>query len=199
MVTAPNDSSFGYQFNAMRLIKTSSLLLLITLIISCNGAENKADGSTDKTTINKEANSGSENIQQDLPKGPAASTTPDSIGASPDNNEILARIDQYLVSKPEFQANASGISNAVVTVKNTLTGTTFQKAIVEVNALSADGKVLRNDFYTIQNIEPGDLETIKIPAIPKAASLVSHVVKIKSNELTNGEMVLAGTHFGQGQ
>ncbi|MBL0270951.1 MAG: hypothetical protein IPP99_20330 [Chitinophagaceae bacterium] len=183
----------------MKMFKLPVIVLVIVVLASCNGAENKADGATNETTINKEEKSGSENIQQDLPPVPAAAAPEDSIGASPDNNEILARIDQYLVSKPEFQANGSGISNAVVTVKNTLTGTTFQKAIVEVNALSADGKIIRNDFYTIQNIEPGDLETIKIPAIPKAASLTSHVVKIKSNELTNGEMVLAGTHFGQGQ
>lgn len=183
----------------MRLIFLPVLFIVIIFIVSCNGAENKAEGATEQTTINKEEKSGSENIEQDLPPVPAATAPADSIGASPDNNEILARIDQYLVSKPEFQANASGISNAVVTVKNTLTGTTFQKAIVEVNAHDANGKMIRNDFYTIQNIEPGDLETIKISAIPKAASLTSHVVKIKSNELTNGEMVLAGTHFGQGQ
>ena len=186
----------------MRLIYQPVLLFVLIIVASCNGAENKADGATEEHTINKEEKSSKENIQQDLPSvsAPTSGAVPeDSIGAKPDNNEILAKIDQYLVSRPEFQANGSGISNAVVTVKNTLPGTTFQKAIVEVNAFAADGKILRNDFYTIQNIEPGDLETIKIPAIPKAASLTSHVVKLKSNELTNGEMVLAGTHSGQDQ
>lgn len=184
----------------MRLIYQAILLIVVLFVASCNGAENKAEGALEETSINKEEKSSKENIQQEMPSvaaPPAGAAPADSIGAKPDNNEILARIDQYLVSKPDFQANASGISNAVVTVKNTLTGITFQKAIVEVNALDADGKIIRNDFYTIQNIEPGDLETIKIPAISKAASLTSHVVKLKSNELTNGEMVLAGTHFGQ--
>ena len=101
----------------MRLIYQPILFIVVLIVASCNGAENKADGATEQTTINKEEKSSKENIQQDMPSvsAPTSGAVPeDSIGAKPDNNEILARIDQYLVSKPEFQANASVISNVSV-------------------------------------------------------------------------------------
>lgn len=178
--------------------KLSIFWISITLVIlaSCRGGENKADREAD--TYNKERSSG------DKIPGPGVSSSPvaepeDSTTIMPGNNEILARIDRYLVSKPEFTAEGDGIKNIIVIVRNSLTNITFQKAIIEVSLLSADGKVLRNDFYPIQNIEPGDVETIKIPGFSKASAVVSHVVKLKSNALTNGEMVLVGTHFEPGK
>lgn len=167
------------------------LISIITglCLVSCGGAETKADPKTD--TYNKEGNA-DEKIPEVTTAAPAAKA--DSSAVVPDSNEILAKIDKYLVSTP-VNGTGGGISNATVTIKNTLSNITFQKVIVEVNILSADGKVIKNDFYPIQNIEPGDVETIKIPNNAKGVSLLSHVIKVKSNELTNGETVMVGTLF----
>lgn len=184
------------QPNSMKKLSIFWIGITVVILASCRGGENKADNDVD--TYNKERSSSDKIADPSVSSAPAAAPE-DSMTAVPGNNEILARIDRYLVSKPEFTADGEGINNIVVTVKNALPNITFQKAIVEVSLLSTDGKVLRNDFYPIQNIEPGDTETIKIPASSKASSVVSHVVKVKSNTLTNGEMVLVGTHFEPGK
>lgn len=177
----------------MKYSKLPLILVLVSALASCGGAETKADKETERS-YNNEERKAEENISSGAPAASAPVST-DSTTAIPDNNEILSRIDRYLVSTPEFKADGSGISNAVVQVRNTLPNITFQKAIVEVNLIAADGKVLRNDFYTIQNIEPGDLETIRLPATPKATAIQSHVVKLKSNELTHGEMIMVGALY----
>ncbi|MGQ0737785.1 MAG: hypothetical protein ACT4OJ_01880 [Bacteroidota bacterium] len=183
-----------------RLMFSMLIFVSIFLFVSCGGAETKAD--SDGTEKNESApeRTAEKEIADDKP---AAATVPkpDSTSLKPGSNEILSKIDIYLVSTPVYTAPASGsgIVNATMTIKNKLADITFQKAIVEVTVLAADGKELRNDYYPIQNIEPGDVETIKLPNIPKAASLVSHIVKVKSNQLTNGEMVLVGTHFEPGK
>ena len=177
----------------MKQCKLLLILASVWILASCGNAETKADPSAGND-INKEERAAEERIPMDQPAA-SAPLAADSMTAIPNHNEILARIDKYLVSTPRFDANADGISNAVVQVRNTLSHITFQKAILEVNLLSADGKLIRNDFYTIQNIEPGDLETIRLPATPRAASVQSHVVKLKSNELTGGEMIMVGSLF----
>lgn len=171
------------------------LITCILFILSaCGGAETKADTESEQTYNNTESAAG-ENISSGTPSASAPVSSPDSTASIPDDQEILSRIDRYLVSTPQFNADAGGISNAVIQVRNTLPNTTFQKAIVEVNMIAADGKILRNDFYTIQNIEPGDLETIRLPATAKARTIQSHVVKLKSNALTRGEMILVGALY----
>ncbi len=178
------------------------LFSLIVLLASCGGAETKADPEITEKNAPAAESSADEKMPGDNPAAAApVSPKPDSADLKPETNEILAKIDQYLVSTPVYTAPAAGggIINATVTVKNMLADVTFQKAIVEVTIIAADGNVLRNDYYPIQNIEPGDVETIKLPNVPKAASLVCHIVKVKSNQLTNGEMVLVGTHFEPGK
>jgi len=182
-------------------MKRLNLLLIFSIIVvllSCGGAETKADPSPDTIRSNKER-TGPDKIPESQPAA-AASANSDSSLVIPGSNEIiLAGIDQYLLSTPSFEKNSGGISNATITVKNTLSGITFQKAIIEVDILAADGKLLKNNFYPIQNIEPGDVETIKIPAVARAFSIKSHVVKVKSNQLTNGEMVIVGTLYEPGK
>jgi len=69
---------------------------------------------------------------------------------------------------------------------------TIQKAIVEVSILTSDGAEFRTDYYILQNVEPGETEIIKIPNASRGNSIVTHVVKLKSQELTNGEMIMVG-------
>jgi len=183
-----------------RLIFSFTIIAGIVMLVSCSGAETKAD--SDETVKNEPAPE--RTAEKKIADGkPAAAPVPkpDSTALEPGANEILSKIDKYLVSTPVYAAPSagSGILKAIITVKNTLKDITFQKAIVEVTILTADGKELRNDYYPIQNIEPGDVETIKLPDTPKGASLVSHIVKVKSNQLTNGEMVLVGAHFEPGK
>ena len=185
------------RFNLFLLVSGAMLMLA-----SCGGAETKAD--PEGTEKNKGAVESS--IEEKIPEaGPSPAAIvpakPDSALLKPGSNEILAKIDQYLVCNPVFIAPAAGngIVNAIVTVKNKLADVTFQKAIVEVTIIAADGQILQSDYYPIQNIQPGDVETIKLPNAPKAASLLSRIVKVKSNQLTNGEMVLVGTHFEPGK
>lgn len=179
----------------MRLIKVVILLSSVFVLHSCGGSASKKDESPadDKSAVKKDSPT-QEDIGTSL--SPAAKSD-SSKKMAPDNNEILAKIDQYLVSTPDFKtpAGGSGLVNATVIIKNKLPGVTFQKAIVEVVILAADGTQVADDFYTIQNIEPDDTETIKLPNNAKGASIRSNIVKVKSNEITNGEMVLAGTHF----
>lgn len=112
-------------------------------------------------------------------------------------NEILANIDQYLLSKVSFSEPpvGGGIINGIVTIRNTLPDVTFQKVIVEVSILTEANQEYRTDYYSFQNVEPGDSKSAKIPKTTRGIKAVSHVVKLKSNELTNGEMILVGNKF----
>lgn len=185
-------------------MKRFNLFLVISgailLLASCGGAETKADHEGTEKNEPAPERAAEEKIADDKPAA-APLLKSDSVSAKLSSNEILAKIDKYLVSTPKYTAPAAGgsIQNATITIKNILTDITFQKAIVEVTTLGADGKEIRSDYYPIQNIEPGDVETIKLPNTPKSASLVSHVVKVKSDQLTHGEMVLVGTHFEPGK
>lgn len=114
------------------------------------------------------------------------------------NTDILANIDKYLVSTPEYQPPNSldgGISNATVVVRNEIPNISIQKALVEVSILLTDGKEYRTDYYTVINIEPGESKTFKIPVSARGQKLSSRIVKLKSTELTNGEMILVGDRY----
>jgi hypothetical protein len=179
---------------------TLAIVVVATIFFSCGGAETKVDSTGDE--MNKEVTGNEREAEAKIPEsGTAPAAKSDSSTVIPVNNEILAKIDNYLVSIPLYATPPAGASihNATVIVKNTLNNITFQKVIVEVNMLTTDGNVLRNDFYPIQNLEPGDEETINIPNTPGATSIKCHVVKVKSNELTRGEMVMTGMLFNAGK
>lgn len=160
-------------------------LLVVSFLSACKDA-----GSPDHSEKESKEIPGTERTPETrIPENrPASSAIADSIELKPASNEIISHIDNYLVSEGHLQ-------EATVTVRNTLPNITFQKAIVEVSSLRADGSLIRTDYFPIQNIEPGDLETIRLVKNTKTASLETHIVKIKSNALTNGEMILAGSHF----
>ena len=180
----------------MKQLSITLLAALILLLAACRGGENKADkeakpGSETDTIANNDRPA-TERIPDAGTAEPPAAKKEDSLVNTPGNNEILAKIDRYLVSTPNYKKNGTTINTVTVTVKNTLQHVTFQKAIVEVDFLDEQGKAVRNDFYPIQNLEPGDLETIKIPDMANVSGMTCRVVKVKSNTLTNGEMVLVG-------
>jgi len=168
----------------MKRIHRITQIALIVLLVSCRGSDKKeTPASTDKTDTGVHINNNNRPGEEKAPdQAPAAKPSNDLTG----NNEILAHIDQYLVSK---------VNNGTVTVQNTLKDITIQKAIAEVVVLAADGSEIGNYFPVLQNIEPGDIETVKIPANSRAANISCHIVKLKSAQLTNGEMKMVGTHY----
>jgi hypothetical protein len=173
-------------------------------LTSCNNAETKADPSdtvieskksTDTTGTITAPKPPEENIKDNAAakSGQARSlTTPVN-----ETNDILANIDKHLVSTTEFRALPSGgFTNCVIKVTNTIPDATVQKAIVEVSILKEDGSLLKTDYYTVINIESaGGMKVVKVPNSNQGAKIVTHIIKVKSNELTKGEFVLTGSHF----
>lgn len=180
----------------MQIHRNLLLISLLVIIAGCNGIATKAE--TDEVPNEKNETS---KLNTDLNSNNKSSsvTLPDSTSLQPttDPKIILANIDQFLVSRsiiPETTLNTEGISGAMVTIQNSL-NFSFQKIIVEVSILLADDKEYRTDYYTLYNIEPASTKTIKIPNTSRGVKIVSHVIKVKSNELTNGEWILTGNRF----
>lgn len=175
------------------------MILFITAVAiqlsSCGNSDNK--NKPEKEISGEPADS--TNAPQTRPTDEKPPTEPGTgttgiIPPKPSKDDILANIDQYLVSTatiPMVSADG-GIHNVSVTLKNTLTDVTIQKAIVEVSILTSEGAEFRTDYYILQNVEPGETEIIKIPNASRGNSIVTHVVKLKSQELTNGEMIMVG-------
>ena len=181
----------------MKKINLLAFLILAIGIASCGDASTKADVSD--TVIKKNLpGSDSGSNQQAQPDPPVAAPPNDSnIVNSKNESGILANIDKWLVSKTTYAepGPAGGIVNGSVTVENTLPNTSFQKAMIEVNILLADGKVYRTDYYTVINLDPAVIKTVKIPPSTRGSSIVSHIIKVKSAELTKGEWILVGSHY----
>jgi hypothetical protein len=167
------------------------------VFLSCrsndNSGEKKEIEQTDSMNINRNMNDNIENekIEQSTP-------VTKNIIPKINPNEILSHIDKYLVSNVNYSRDSAvaGIQNGILTVKNTLTDVVFQKALVEVSIITETNEEYRTDYYTIQNIEPGDIKSVKIPSANRGVKVISHVVKVKSEKLTNGEMILVGEKYG---
>ncbi len=176
---------------AIKLLLSAITVAALFAFYSCGNAETKAGPKGDDINMADSAGKNANRPSEDrIPGDSGAATT----GNLPGHDDILANIDQYLVSTANIPTPpaSGGIYNASVTIKNTLTDVTIQKAIIEVSILTAEGAEFRTDYHVLQNIEPGEVETIKIPNAARGNSIVCHVVKIKSQELTNGETVLVG-------
>lgn len=176
----------------MKKIYLLVLFAAVLFLASCGDAENKAD----REKREPEAVPSAEPPKAvDTTNAPSGTTRGLDIGTGPE--VILTNIDSHVISKVSFTSAgaAGGISNAVLTVENTLPDATIQKALVEVSIKLADGTEYRTDYYTVQNLEPGGKKTVKIPNTTRGNAVVSHIVKLKSAELTKGEMILVGSHY----
>lgn len=191
-----------------------AIILIAIILTSCGNAETKTDVSTtvieNKTDssnaiVTPKESEGNVNSKTAVKEGqPPATTAVKSEQTrgiqeklTPGNNEILAHIDQHLISTPQYTASPSGgFINCSVRVTNTLTEVTFQKALIELTILKPDGSLLRTDYYTVINVEPGGgTKIVLIPDNNQGVKIVTHIIKVKSNELTNGEFVLTGSRF----
>ncbi|MBC7872915.1 MAG: hypothetical protein H7Y01_02905 [Ferruginibacter sp.] len=120
----------------------------------------------------------------------------DTNSSGSEKNEILANIDKHLVSASQYTASPSGgITNGTVSITNTLPDATFQKVMVEVKIRKENGDEFKTDYYTVVNIEPGGVKVVKLPNTSQGATIITHIIKVKSTELTKGEFILSGIHF----
>ncbi|MDZ4795422.1 MAG: hypothetical protein SGI83_14165 [Bacteroidota bacterium] len=195
-------------------------ILLVIILISCGRADKKADPAditieTIKDTAatvpaapdikNSITNSADTAIltTTTAPKSTQKKIKPNNAGRprgttrglTMEPGDILAGIDEYLISKVEFKtAPAGGFTNCLVTITNTLPDVTFQKAIVEVVIQKQDGAEVKRAYFTVLSIEPGMSKVIRVPNSTQGTQVMTQVVKVKSNELTKGEWELAGNH-----
>lgn len=183
--------------------KSITYIFFIPLVFLCASSCRDANTTTDATDSNNINSNQTDStgrrsvttVHEDV--NGKNSTASGNIVVKKMPNEILANIDQHLLSKVSFseQSVGGGINNGIVTIRNTLPDVTFQKVIVEVSILTETNEEYRTDYYTFQNVEPGDSKSAKMPKTSRGIKAVSHVVKLKSNELTNGEMILVGNKF----
>lgn len=178
-------------------IISSSLILS-----SCGTAETKADPSQPEFEI-KTDTTGNAILPKVSPENVNENTSAKSdqsrgavTNSTEDPNSIIAKIDNYLVSSAHYNVGASGgIQNCTITITNNLPDVTFQKVMVEAIIQKDDGKEISTDYYTAINIEPGMSKLIKIPNTTQGSKVITRIIKIKSNELTKGEWLLAGTRY----
>lgn len=175
--------------------------LLVTLfLISCGDSATKAD--TDDKTFKPDTDTAKTQPVENPaaadpdPVSSSAKSAPSALSGSNPSNDILANIDQHLVAKTSFdpiEPGKEGIINGTVTLENRLDAISFQKVYVEVSIRLADGVEYRTDYYILQNIGPGESKLVRIPKTTRGNTIVCHVVKVKSEQLTNGELKLTGS------
>lgn len=173
-------------------------MTLAVVLYSCSGSGSKENNTADDSKSKQNAieeNNSKESVPGSF-LGTDTATFKKKLGEPKD--DILKKIDDYLVSKASFSApenGIEGISNATVTIENTLPDISFQKAMVEVSILLADGTEYRTDYHTVINLDPGTAKVVKIPTTTRGVSIHAHIIKIKSKELTNNEWVYTGNQY----
>ncbi len=174
----------------MKKILPLFIIIVAMAFASCGSDEIKADASDTLQKISVDTMSAEVPPEKKSPEGGTTrSVETENSAGNHDKNAILANIDQYLVSKPAYPDPGN------VVIENTLQDVTVQKAIIEVTILKDDSVAVRLDYYIVNNIEPGGNKTIKITGAASGTSARCHVVKMKSNELTDGELILVGRKF----
>ncbi len=180
------------------------IILAAFIISSCSNAETKADPSDTvietKKSVDTTGTITSPKVSEENIKDNAAAKSGQArslTNPANETNDILANIDKHLVSTTEFTALPSGgFTNCIIKITNTIPDATVQKASVEVSILKEEGSLLKTDYYTVINIESaGGMKVVKVPNSNQGTKIVTHIVKVKSNELTKGEFILTGSHF----
>lgn len=161
------------------------------LIISCKGKSdnNKQKDNEGDKNPDSVLNEPIKNVQETIKNDSVV-----SLIKTTSSDDILKHIDEYLVSKVTFQPMGSegGINNGIITLQNTLPDVSFQKVLLEVSILTDNDQEYRTDYYTFMNIEPGETKMTKMPKSSRGTKVISRVVKLKSEELTKGELLLVG-------
>lgn len=181
-------------------MKIKISIFLFTVIAfnlsSCGEADTKPDSASAIKQLNTDT-SKAQSVEKIPAVAPPINDIPirTTLTSPASNTDFLTNIDQYLVSTHQFDPVANGkegINNGTLTLENKLSGISIQKAYVEASIRLADGTEFRTDYYILQNIEPGESKMVRIPRSLRGTSIVSHVVKVKSEQLTGGELKLTG-------
>jgi hypothetical protein len=167
------------------IILVGSFLLFAISFISCGNAETKADVSDTLKTNSENNVVAPDKPAESAPAGP----TSRSISPGGDKTSILQHIDTYLVSKLAYP------DPETITVENKLPDIMIQKAIAEVIFKGRNGEVIKTDFYILENIEPGGSKSSRIAAGPAGATASAHILKLKSDDLTDGELIMVGSKY----
>lgn len=168
-----------------KIILGGTLICSAISFIACGSAETKTEVSDTLQT-----NSASGVVAPDKPAEPApAGPTSRSVAPIGDKEAILQQIDTYLVSKLAYP------DPGIITIENKLPDIMIQKAIAEVIFTSQNGEIVKSDFYILENIEPGGSKSSRITAGPLGATVSAHILKLKSDILTNGELILVGSKY----
>lgn len=163
------------------------ILIIIAFTISIAGC-----GSQDTVTVPKEVIEQKENELQEakeqLDKERAERLKQENESTRLD---VLNRITDYLPIKESFpDPGTGGINNGTVIVQNLLENVTFQKVVIEVNIILANGNIYKSNYFTLKNLQPGDVETLNIPnSGNRGIDVNTTLIRIQSNELTKGEII----------
>jgi hypothetical protein len=168
-----------------KIILGGSFILSVISFNSCGNAETKADVSDTLKTNSENNVASTDKPVETAPAGP----TSRSIEPDGDKTAILQHIDTYLVSKLAYP------DPGTITVENKLPDIMIQKAIAEVIFESKNGEVIKTDFYILENIEPGGSKSSRIAAGPAGATASAHILKLKSDDLTDGELIMVGSKY----
>jgi hypothetical protein len=198
----------------MKLLQLAGFLVII-FITGCRGCNDQAEKiqtkdsitinspgvSVDTSTAKQEVDTSNNKTEE---PGNAKKEKTNQTGPNRDDDSrpvkkepgVLANIDNYLVSVPKFVAGPNGgISQASITVRNTMSNTSFQRVMLEVTQLASNGSVIDIAYHNLVNLGPGESKEVSLPDNPKVAKIISHVVKVTSKELTNGESVITGAGY----
>jgi hypothetical protein len=173
-------------------MKYITFLLFAVSIMSCNNSQTASakQAIADSAKRAQDSIANIIKIQQDeIKKLKDEKELDEQLKIEEEKQKILSNINEYLVTKPDYpDPGLGGIVNGKVHVKNNLK-VTIQKATILVQVILDNGSVYSNEFYTIENIERGEVKTIDIPNTTRGTSVKSKVVKVKSQELTNGMLI----------
>jgi hypothetical protein len=172
----------------MRYVSLLFITFGLFLTYGCNNnKEEKAGREISTSTMEPRLDT-----QTSRPGHDEASLPPETRNPEPTNenekDKILANIDQHLISKPD-------LAGGKMLLENTLPDATIIKAFAEVNLLDANGNRLSSNILIFENIRPGESKAVRISNTTGAVTVSSHVLKIKSNELTDGETIIVGSHY----
>jgi len=167
-----------------KLIFTTAVISLLVSFNSCGSAETKADVS-DTLKTNTDNKPAPDALEKPAP-GSRSVSAADPAG---DKAAILRNIDSYMVSKLAYP------DPGTITVENKLPDIMVQKAIAEVVFTKENGDTAKTDFYILENIEPGGSKSVKITAGPQGTKASAHILKLKSDDLTGGELIMVGNKY----
>ena len=163
----------------------------IYFLDSCGAAETKADVSD---TLKSNNDSKQESAVTDSSRTPASgqnngnATQINVKNPTAEKTQLLTNIDNFLVST----INAE---QGTITVENKLPAIEVQKAIAEVVFTGTNGNEVSREYYILENIEPNTSKSARLKTSPFGSLTSVHIVKLKSDQLTGGELIIVGSKY----